>query len=73
MGRATKVVLAYSGGVDTSVCIPYLKNEWGVKEVITLAADLGQGEELEPVRQKALNSGASESLVLDVVEIFVKD
>ena len=73
MGRATKVVLAYSGGVDTSVCIPYLKNEWGVKEVITLAADLGQGEELEPVRKKALNSGASESLVLDVVEIFIKD
>ena len=73
MGRATKVVLAYSGGVDTSVCIPYLKNEWGVKEVITLAADLGQGEDLEPVRQKALNSGASESLVIDAVEPFVKD
>ena len=48
MGRADKVVLAYSGGVDTSVCIPYLKEEWGVKEVITLAADLGQGDELEP-------------------------
>ncbi|NEP40804.1 MAG: argininosuccinate synthase [Okeania sp. SIO2H7] len=73
MGRATKVVLAYSGGVDTSVCIPYLKNEWGVKEVITLAADLGQGEELEPVRKKALDSGASESLVIDAVETFVKD
>jgi argininosuccinate synthase len=73
MGRATKVVLAYSGGVDTSVCIPYLKNEWGVKEVITLAADLGQGEELEPIRKKALNSGASESLVVDAVETFVKD
>jgi len=71
MGRATKVVLAYSGGVDTSVCIPYLKNEWGVKEVITLAADLGQGEELEPVRKKALDSGASESLVADAVETFV--
>ena len=40
MGRATKVVLAYSGGVDTSVCIPYLKQEWGVEEVITFAADL---------------------------------
>ena len=35
MGRANKVVLAYSGGVDTSVCIPYLKREWGVEEVIT--------------------------------------
>ncbi|MEA5582882.1 argininosuccinate synthase [Nodularia harveyana UHCC-0300] len=73
MGRAKKVVLAYSGGVDTSVCIPYLKHEWGVEEVITLAADLGQGDELEPVREKALNSGASESLVADVKESFVKD
>ncbi|MFN6495631.1 MAG: argininosuccinate synthase [Nostoc sp. DedQUE01] len=73
MGRAKKVVLAYSGGVDTSVCIPYLKQEWGVEEVITLAADLGQGDELEPVREKALKSGASESLVADVKDSFVKD
>ena len=73
MGRAKKVVLAYSGGVDTSVCIPYLKQEWGVEEIITLAADLGQGDELEPVREKALKSGASESLVADVKDIFVKD
>lgn len=73
MGRAKKVVLAYSGGVDTSVCIPYLKHEWGVEEVITLAADLGQGDELEPIKQKALTSGASESLVANVTERFVKD
>lgn len=73
MGRAKKVVLAYSGGVDTSVCIPYLKHEWGVEEVIALAADLGQGDELAPVREKALKSGASESLVADVKESFVKD
>ncbi|MEI6442660.1 MAG: argininosuccinate synthase [Nostocales cyanobacterium ELA583] len=73
MGRAKKVVLAYSGGVDTSVCIPYLQKEWGVEEIITLAADLGQGDELEPVREKALKSGASESLVADVKDIFVKD
>ncbi|BAZ87034.1 argininosuccinate synthase [Dolichospermum compactum] len=73
MGRAKKVVLAYSGGVDTSVCIPYLKQEWGVEEIITLAADLGQGDELEPIREKALKSGASESLVADVKDIFVKD
>jgi argininosuccinate synthase len=73
MGRAKKVVLAYSGGVDTSVCIPYLKNEWGVEEVITLAADLGQGDELDPIKEKALKSGASESLVVDVKESFVKD
>ena len=73
MGRATKVVLAYSGGVDTSVCIPYLKQEWGVEEVITLAADLGQGDELDPIREKALKSGASQSLVVDANESFVKD
>ncbi|WP_413163652.1 argininosuccinate synthase [Capilliphycus salinus ALCB114379] len=73
MGRATKAVLAYSGGVDTSVCIPYLKNEFGVQQVITLAADLGQGDELEPIKQKALDSGAEESLVIDVRERFVNE
>lgn len=73
MGRAEKVVLAYSGGVDTTVCIPYLKEEWGVKEVITLAADLGQGDELGPIQQKALKCGAVESLVEDATESFVRD
>ncbi|WP_298616549.1 argininosuccinate synthase [uncultured Thermosynechococcus sp.] len=73
MGRAEKVILAYSGGVDTSVCIPYLKHEWGVQEVITLAADLGQGDELEPIRQKALDSGASASLVVDAKEDFIRN
>lgn len=72
MGRAERVVLAYSGGVDTTVCIPYLKNEFGVKEVITLAADLGQGEDLEPIRRKALDAGASESLVVDAKDMLVK-
>ncbi len=73
MGRADKVVLAYSGGVDTTVCIPYLKEEYGVKEVITLAADLGQGDELEPIRKKALDCGAAESVVTDVTEPFIAD
>lgn len=73
MGRAEKVVLAYSGGVDTTVCIPYLKHEYGVREVITLAADLGQGDELEPIRQKALDCGAAESVVSDVTDTFVTD
>jgi argininosuccinate synthase len=73
MSRAKKVVLAYSGGVDTSVCIPYLKQEWGVEEVITLAADLGQGDELEPIRLKALKAGASVSLVVDGRAEFVRD
>ncbi len=73
MGRAKKVVLAYSGGVDTSVCIPYLKHEWGIDEVITLAADLGQGDELGPIQAKALKSGAVESLVEDATREFVTD
>ncbi len=73
MGRAERVVLAYSGGVDTSVCIPYLKHEWGVKEVITLAADLGQGDELESIREKALKSGADQSLIADATASFIQD
>jgi len=71
--RARRVVLAYSGGVDTSVCIPYLKQEWGVEEVITFAADLGQGDELEPIRRKALDSGASQSIVGDLIEPFITE
>jgi argininosuccinate synthase len=71
MARANKVVLAYSGGVDTSVCIPYLKNEWGVAEVITFAADLGQGDELESIRLKALASGASQAIVGDLIKPFI--
>lgn len=73
MGRAKKVVLAYSGGVDTSVCIPYLKQEWGVDEVITFAADLGQGDELEPIRLKALEAGASQSMVGDLIQPFIEE
>jgi argininosuccinate synthase len=73
MGRASKVVLAYSGGVDTSVCIPYLLREWGVREVITFAADLGQGDELEPIRRKALASGASQSRVDDLLHPFITE
>ncbi|MFL0750248.1 MAG: argininosuccinate synthase, partial [Prochlorococcus sp.] len=73
MGRAKKVVLAYSGGVDTSVCIPYLKHEWGVDEVIAFAADLGQGDELESIRLKALDAGASQSLVGDLIHPFVEE
>ena len=73
MARAKKVVLAYSGGVDTSVCIPYLRNEWGVEEVITFAADLGQGDELEPIRRKALDAGASKSLVGNLIQPFIEE
>ncbi len=71
MITAKRVVLAYSGGVDTSVCIPYLKEQYGINEVITLVADLGQGEDLEQIRKKALTSGASTSLIANLVDVFI--
>jgi argininosuccinate synthase len=67
-----KVILAYSGGLDTSITIPWLKETYGY-EVIAMAADLGQGEELEPLREKALMSGASKVYIEDVREEFVTD
>ncbi|MGQ9838050.1 MAG: argininosuccinate synthase [Cyanobacteriota bacterium] len=73
MGRAKKVVLAYSGGVDTSVCIPYLIHEWGVESVVTLAVDLGQGAELDAIQAKALTAGAEQSLVRDAIQELITD
>ena len=73
MGKANKVVLAYSGGVDTSVCIPYLKKEYGVEHVVAFAADLGQGDELEEIKKKAILAGASQSLIGDLVKPFIED
>lgn len=67
-----KVVLAYSGGLDTSIIIPWLKENYGY-EVIAMAADLGQGEELEPLHEKAIQSGASKLYIEDVQREFVKD
>ncbi|MDD4801650.1 MAG: argininosuccinate synthase [Syntrophomonas sp.] len=67
-----KVVLAYSGGLDTSIIIPWLKENYGY-EVIAFCADVGQGEELEPIREKALQSGASKVYIADMVEEFVTD
>ncbi len=68
-----RVVLAYSGGVDTSVCIPYLREKYGISEVITFVADLGQGEDLECIRQKALQSGAFKSIIGDLVKPFIDE
>ncbi|MDN5292848.1 MAG: argininosuccinate synthase [Eubacteriales bacterium] len=67
-----KVVLAYSGGLDTSIIIPWLKENYGY-EVIAMVADVGQGEELEPLEEKALRSGASKVYIEDVKEEFVRD
>lgn len=67
-----KVVLAYSGGLDTSIIIPWLKETYDL-DVICMSADLGQGEELEPVREKAIASGASKIFIEDLKEEFVAD
>jgi argininosuccinate synthase len=67
-----KVVLAYSGGLDTSIIIPWLKENYGY-EVIAMAADLGQGEELAPLREKAIKTGASKIYIEDVKREFVEE
>ena len=67
-----KVVLAYSGGLDTSVILRWIKETYGC-EVVAWCADLGQGEELAPLEQKALATGASTYVVEDLRDTFVKD
>ena len=67
-----KVVLAYSGGLDTSIIIPWLKENYDC-EVIAMAADVGQGEELEPLNEKAIRSGASKLYIEDLRDTFVND
>ena len=67
-----KIVLAYSGGLDTSVIVKWLQDAYGA-EVVTFTADLGQGEEIEPARAKAKASGVKEIFIEDVREEFVRD
>lgn len=67
-----KIVLAYSGGLDTSIIIPWLKENYGY-EVIAMAADLGQGEELAPLNEKAIKSGASKLYIEDLQKEFVEE
>ena len=67
-----KIVVAYSGGLDTSVIITWLKQEYGA-EVIAFTADIGQGEELGPLREKAIKTGASKIFIDDLREEFVRD
>ena len=71
-GGVKRVVLAYSGGLDTSVILRWLQDNYGC-EVVTFTADLGQGEELEPARAKAEMMGASQIFIEDVKEEFVRD
>ncbi|MBT8424196.1 MAG: argininosuccinate synthase [Silicimonas sp.] len=72
MTAPKKVVLAYSGGLDTSIILKWLQTEYGC-DVVTFTADLGQGEELEPARKKAELLGATEIFIEDLREEFTRD
>ncbi len=71
-GSVKKVVLAYSGGLDTSIILKWLQTEYGA-EVVTFTADLGQGGEIEPAREKAQRMGIKEIFIEDVREEFIRD
>ena len=73
MSTVKKVVLAYSGGLDTSIIIPWIKENYGGAEIIAYCGDVGQGDDLEAVRKKALATGASHCVVEDLREEFVRD
>ena len=68
-----KVVLAYSGGLDTSIIIPWLKENYNNCEVIAVAADVGQADELDGLEEKAIKTGASKLYVLDLTDKYVDD
>ena len=68
-----KIVLAYSGGLDTSIIIPWLKENYNNCEVIAVSADVGQGTELDGLEEKAIKTGASKLIVLDLKDEFVND
>ena len=72
MAGIKKVVLAYSGGLDTSVILKWLQERYGC-EVIAYCADIGQAEDLEEIRQKALATGASKVYIDDLREEFARD
>ena len=72
MSEIRKIVLAYSGGLDTSVILQWLKDEYNA-EVITFTADLGQGEEVEPARAKAEAMGVKSIHIEDLREEFARD
>ena len=73
MEKIKKVVLAYSGGLDTSIIIPWLKENYGGCEVIAVSGDVGQGTELDGLEEKAKKTGASKLYVLDLKKDFVEN
>ena len=68
-----KVVLAYSGGLDTSIIIPWLKENYNNPEIIAVSGDVGQGTELDGLEEKAIKTGASKLIVADLKEEFIQD
>ena len=72
MENVKKVALAYSGGLDTSVIIPWLRETYGC-QVVAVVADVGQVEDFEAVEKKALASGATECRIVDVRDTFAAD
>ena len=73
MAEIKKVVLAYSGGLDTSIIIPWLKENYNNPEIIAVSGNVGQADELEGLEEKALKTGASKLYVLDLTKEFVED
>jgi argininosuccinate synthase len=73
MSSVKKVVLAYSGGLDTSIIIPWLKENYGGAEVVAFCGDVGQGDDYDAVTKKAIETGASQCIVRDLREEFVRD
>ena len=73
MSEIKKVVLAYSGGLDTSIIIPWLKENYNDPEIIAVAADVGQGDELDGLEEKAKKTGASKLYIADLVDEMVDD
>src|SRR5262245_36289187 len=71
--RVNKVVLAYSGGLDTSIIVPWLKQNYGNPEVICYCANLGENDDVSRLEEKARASGASRCYVEDLREEFVRD
>lgn len=68
-----KIVLAYSGGLDTSIIIPWLKENYNNPEIIAVAADVGQGDELDGLEEKAKKTGASKLYIADLTDEMVDD
>ena len=73
MADIKKVVLAYSGGLDTSIIIPWLKENYNNPEIIAVSGNVGQADELEGLEEKALKTGASKLIVADLVDEMVDD